>query len=76
MTHNEKLEVWILQALDALGGEGTITQIAKHVWENHESELRVSDDVFFKWQYSMRWAGQRLQKAGKLKKHNRYWAKL
>ncbi len=73
MKNSEYLEIWIMEALADLGGEAAVPRIAEHIWTHHEEELRNSGDLFFTWQYAMRWAGQRLQKAGKLKKENRKW---
>ena len=73
MATKHNLEAWVIQALKELGGEGNVAQIAKSIWEKHEHELRASGDLFFTWQYDMRWAGQKLQKAGKLTKLYRSW---
>jgi len=54
--------------LQASGGEARVPDIARHIWENHEHDLRASGDLFYTWQYAMRWAGQVLQKEGKLTK--------
>jgi hypothetical protein len=63
-----ELKPAILAALRHLGGNGSVTEIARFIWENHEAELRSSGDLFYTWQYDMRWAGQFLQKEGKLSK--------
>jgi hypothetical protein len=42
--------------------------IAKHIWEHSEADLRRSGRLFYTWQYDMRWAMQRLRDAGKV--HN------
>jgi len=63
----DDLKNWIYEALRDLGAS-TVPQIAKHIWENHELELRQSGDLFYTWQYAMRWEGQKLQKEGKLTK--------
>ena len=55
------LQDWVVHALEAHGGKATIVQSAKHIWENHESELRASGDLFYTWQYDMRWACTRLR---------------
>ncbi|MCF8483983.1 MAG: hypothetical protein K9G71_02135 [Rhodobacteraceae bacterium] len=68
------LQNWILDALHSLNGEAHLTKIAQYIWDNHESELRASGDLFFTWQYDMRWAGQALQQAGKMKKLAKSWA--
>jgi len=64
----ESLEDWILDALKDHRGSATIVEMAKHIWTHHESDLRSSDEMFFTWQYRMRWAGTRLSKAGKINK--------
>ena len=61
------LETWLTEALKALGGSGRIAGICKHVWEAHEAELRDSGELFYTWQYDVRWAAQRLRNAGVLK---------
>jgi hypothetical protein len=48
-------------ALKNLGGEGTIVEVAKYIWANHKDDLEMSGDLFFTWQYDMRWACQKLR---------------
>ena len=74
MATNETLKIWILQALASLG-PAPVPRIAQYIWENHEAKLRSSGDLFYTWQYAMRWAGQVLQQEGKLSKNglNRAW---
>ncbi len=67
MITRDDLKLWIIEALTVLG-PARIPQIAKHIWDNHEGELRASGDLFYTWQYAMRWAGQILQHEGKLTK--------
>jgi hypothetical protein len=67
MITRDDLKVWVSEALVVLG-PSTVPQIAKHIWDNHEIELRQSGDLFYTWQYAMRWAGQILQQDGKLTK--------
>ncbi|MGR3551859.1 hypothetical protein [Pseudooceanicola sp.] len=76
MSDKADLQEWVIQALRALGGEAHLARIAEHIWNNHERDLRSSGDLFFTWQYDMRWAAQHLQKAGKLKKLSRSWRLL
>lgn len=71
MTADADLERWILDALRAHAGEASIVQIAKHIWSYHEADLRKSEELFFTWQYRMRWAGQHLQKQERIKKAKR-----
>jgi len=72
VTKND-LKSWVLDALRALGGSGRIAQIARHIWDHHEKELKASGDIFYTWQYAMRWAGQELQKERKLSKGGKNW---
>lgn len=48
--------------------------VAKHIWANHEDELKRSGDLFYSWQYDMRWAAQNLRGAGQLTLLGRKWA--
>jgi hypothetical protein len=70
------LKAWVVSALRDLGGSGRVVEIAKHIWENHENDLKEAGDLFYTWQYAMRWAGQELQLEGKLLKggKNRSWS--
>ena len=56
----------VIEAITFLGGRGTIVQIGKYIWDNHEQKLRESGDFFYRWQYDMRWAGQYLRDTGVL----------
>ncbi len=60
------LEDWVVEALKNLGGEGTIVQVAQQIWLLHENELRRGGDIFYTWQYDMRWAKKRLRDQGLL----------
>jgi hypothetical protein len=61
MASREDLQEWVIRALKAQGGTGTIVEVARHLWSNHEAELRSSGDLFYTWQYDMRWACTRLR---------------
>jgi hypothetical protein len=75
MASKEDLQSWIIDALNALG-PASVTQIARHIWEDHEDDLKASGDLFYTWQYDMRWAGQTLQRKGKILKkgQGRTWS--
>lgn len=66
MAAKDDLQDWVLQALGELGGSGSIVDVCKHIWEVHERELRNSGDLFYTWQYDVRWAAQRLRDDGRL----------
>ena len=42
---------------------GTIVEISRAVWDRHEDDLRESGDLFYTWQYDLRWASLKLRKA-------------
>ena len=61
MTKREELQDWVIAALRDFGGSASIVQVAQHIWAHHENELRASGELFFTWQYDMRWACTRLR---------------
>ena len=64
MATKEDLSGWLIEALRANNGSASIVEVCKYVWNNYENELRRSDDLFFTWQYDIRWAATRLQNKG------------
>lgn len=66
MAERNDLKVWVVEALRQLGGAGSIIHVCQRVWRMHESELRASGDLFFTWQYDIRWAAQYLRNVGLL----------
>jgi hypothetical protein len=57
---------WVLDALSKHGGSATLVQVATHIWDKHEEDLRASGDLFYTWQYDVRWAATELRKSGKM----------
>ena len=62
-----EVDPWIIEALRALNGSAPIPRICEWIWANHESDLRNAGDLFYTWQYDVRWAATRLRGARKLK---------
>ena len=62
MAKREDLQDWVIAALKHYGGSANIVQVAQHIWSLHKGELENSRDLFFTWQYDMRWACTRLRK--------------
>lgn len=56
----------VCEALDSLGGEGTIVEATEVIWKNYKDDLESSGDISYTWQYDMRWARHKLSKTGKL----------
>jgi hypothetical protein len=65
MTRDE-LPSLVQESLKRLGGAAPLVEVAKDIWKHHEAHLRESGDLFYTWQYDMRWAAQRLRDAHKL----------
>ena len=58
MASRDDLIDWVYKAVQGNGGKTKLVNVARHIWENHESELRSSGDLFYTWQYEMRWAAK------------------
>ena len=64
MVTKEDLGLWLLECLKANRGKATIVDVCKWLWENHHEDLVASSDLFYTWQYDVRWAATRLRQAG------------
>ena len=77
MADRSDLQQWVIEALQELSEPSRIADICKHIWEHHERDLRTSGDLFYTWQYEMRWAGQQLRNRGALRpvrgRRNQLW---
>lgn len=58
---------WVAAALKVLGGRGSLIEVAREIWKKHEAELRASGDLFYTWQYDMRWSANVLRRKGIMK---------
>ncbi|OQS39964.1 hypothetical protein [Chromobacterium haemolyticum] len=67
MVQKEQLQWWVIEALKAHGGRAELLTVAKYIWEKHGEQLKASGDLFFTWQYDMRWAATELRKQGCIK---------
>ena len=67
MANKSDFAIWIVDALRARGGSAPLLDVCKHIWREHEAELRQSGDAFFTWQYDVRWAAHRLRRQGVIK---------
>ena len=61
------LEEPVLAAIREAGGTASLVDVARWIWLHHEADLRASGDLFYTWQYDMRWAAQRLRDSGALR---------
>lgn len=67
MATKQDLDNWVRDALAELGGQGNLVAVARTIWSIHEQNLRNSGDLFYTWQYDMRWSAKRLRTAGVMK---------
>lgn len=66
MATRDDLKDWILDALEEMQGRGTIVDVSRAIWLAHREDLDLSGDLFYTWQYDIRWAASDLKKAGRL----------
>ncbi len=55
---------WVVEALEDFGGRAALIDICKHVWERHEGDLAESGELFYTWQYDIRWSANQLRQGG------------
>lgn len=67
MAVQDELCAWVVQALKALGGAGSVVDVCEQIWLSHEARLRDSRTLFYTWQYQVRWAATKLRKDGALR---------
>lgn len=67
MLTRNSLKGLVLEALKANGGSTRVVEVYKYILENYEVDLRSSGDLFYTWQYDVRWAAQKLRYSGKLR---------
>ncbi|MGB7159978.1 MAG: hypothetical protein WBD40_18070 [Tepidisphaeraceae bacterium] len=64
---------WVVEALSSIGGRGTILDVCRQVWMLHGPEIERSGDMFYKWQYEIRWAADLLRKEARLRSEKGQW---
>ncbi len=57
----------LYSSIKALGGRADIVSVCKYIWANYQTELEHSGDLFFTWQYDIRWAATKLRKTKQMK---------
>ena len=55
------------EALVSLGGNATPIVVFRYFWEKHELILKKSGDIYYTWNYDIRWAATELRKKGIMK---------
>jgi hypothetical protein len=67
MVTKSMLMEWVEEALRARGGASNVVGVAKYIWDHYEGQLRHSGDLFYTWQYDIRWAAKKLRDQGVMK---------
>ena len=62
------LKKLVLEALQNHNGKAKIIDVSKYVWSNYKDDLEQSGNMFYTWQYDVRWAATNLRKEGLMKK--------
>lgn len=57
----------LYQSIKNLGGAASIVEVCKSVWNQYKDELSKAGDLFYTWQYDIRWAATELRKMGRMK---------
>jgi hypothetical protein len=65
LSRNDLIDL-VFAAIKASGGQASIVDVAKHIWANNEDKLRNSGNLFYTWQYDIRWAALKLRRSGRL----------
>lgn len=66
MNRND-LQNILYELIDELGGRAYMMDIFRLFWKKHGKELKESDDIFYTWNYDIRWAATQLRKQGRMK---------
>jgi len=62
MVTKSDLADWVVAALVAHGGTASVVEVSEWIWRNHEEDLRLSGDLFYTWQYDVRWVAHELRR--------------
>lgn len=72
--NREYLANIIIEALRRKNGTASIVEICKYIWDNYEKELRYKGDLFYIWQYEMRWSGEYLSDQDIINRDHGIWS--
>jgi hypothetical protein len=64
MLIRQDLSDLVIEAIKANNGQATNVLIAQYIWAKFETELRHSGDLFYTWQYDVRWVITKASEVG------------
>jgi hypothetical protein len=67
MDDREMLKEWVVEALTNLKGSAHLIDVLKEVWKLHSAEIEKAGDLFYRWQYDIRWAADYLRREGRMR---------
>lgn len=57
----------LYKTISSLGGKASMMDIFREFWRLYISKLSPTDDMFYTWNYDIRWAATKLRKEGRMK---------
>lgn len=57
----------LYQIIDELGGRAKMMDIFKSFWAKYKNVLNEDEDIFYTWNYDIRWAATQLRKEKRMK---------
>ncbi|WP_152657082.1 hypothetical protein [Oceanobacillus sp. CFH 90083] len=67
MMHKDELQCLVKEALESANGSANIVKVSEYIWNHYEKELKESGNLFYTWQYDIRWAANELRRKGIMK---------
>jgi len=61
----------LYKIIEDLGGSAPMIVIFRSFWKLHGKDLNENDDLFYTWNYDIRWAATELRKQGRMKAAHR-----
>jgi hypothetical protein len=59
--NRDDLVAWVLGAVRRNSGEACVLQVARDIWDRRRADLEQAGDLFYTWQYDMRWGVRKLR---------------
>ena len=57
----------LYKTIQSLGGKASMMDIFREFWKLYASKLDPAEDMFYTWNYDIRWAATELRKNGRMK---------
>lgn len=60
----------LYKIIEKNGGRATMMEVFRSFWKHYGQNFTESDDMFYTWNYDIRWAATELRKKGRMKPAN------